>query len=321
MPFESEESSGSTTIIIDEDFDETIDFGVRIYDVDGTLYPLRSLVGSGIRSCYDYYGSPDGLVGLNASMFDYTLSTATIDEMAFDVHYTVLLAGSDDNPDPNNNIVSVKVDQYIGDWTLHHFDNSVLEGRSLAIAYYGELLTSEVTISEVDVDGTPVSTNNDDTEIGDIYNFGADGETFAQVHMGGQEYIWGYDEQTYECSAATVPLGAFSAMYQASDGSTIATWEIEGTLFFMLSSFVNWGGHWIDNDPSFGIYTTALDMVVATEPDMSWLFALIAVVAVVIAIVAAVVVINIRRRGKSTGKVTEKPAHDYWRDSEHPGTS
>ncbi len=321
LPFDSNQDSGSTTIIIDANFDETIDFGVRIYDVNGTLYPLRSLIGSTIRSCYDYYCSPDGLVGLNASMFDYTLSTATIDEMAFDVHYSVLLAGSEENPDPNNNIVSIKVDQYIGDWRLHQFDNSVLGGRSLAIAYYGELLTSEVTISEVSVDGTPANSNNDDTEIGDIYNFGTEGETFAQVRMGGQEYIWGYDGGTYECSAATVPLGVFSAMYQASDGSTIATWEITGNLFFMLSGFINWGGHWIDNDPSFGIYTTALDMVVAGEPDLSWIFALIAVVAVIIAIIAAVIVINIRRRGRTTGKVTEEPVHDYWRDSEAPGTS
>ncbi len=316
MPFGSTESSGTQTLVVDLDFDQDINFGVRIFDVNGTLYPVHTTASSRIHSCYDYYNSPDSIAGLNASAFDYTLSSATIDEMAFDVNYNVHLANSTANPDPNNNLISIKVDQYIGDWTLHHFEDAVLEGRSLCIAYFGDLSTS--TYTEYSVDDTPVGTNNDDSEIGDMYSFGAEGRTFAQIQMGGQEYLWGGDGGIYNCSAATVPLGAFSAMYQASDGTTVASWEISGTLFFMLSSFLNWDGHSIDNDPSFGIYTTALDMVV-TGGDGGFdptLLVIIVVFAAIVAIVAVVVMVNIRRRGPSKGKTAREPEHDYWIESE-----
>jgi hypothetical protein len=320
LPLEQTSDSGSVTVPANT----SITFGVRIYDVNGTLYPVQSQYGSGVKGCWDYYGSPEGLIGLNSTMFDYTLSTANIDEMAFDVHYDMLLANSTDNPDPHNNLIRIKVDQYIGDWTLHHFDNSVLEGRSLAISYFGQLSTYSYT--EFSIDDTPVSSSNDDTEIGDVYMFGAEGRTFAQVAMGGQEYIWGYDGGTYNSTAASVPLGAFGAMYQSDTGSSVAQWEIESTYYFMLSAFPNWDGYSIDNDPAFGIYTTALDMVITGDggepgdggglpPEVLGPALFIVLIAVIVAIIVVVAVMNIRKRESDYGKTTTEPVSDYWLDS------
>ncbi|MFX1475007.1 MAG: hypothetical protein ACFFCO_06010, partial [Promethearchaeota archaeon] len=321
LPFDSTSYTGSVTVPANT----SVNYGVRIYDVNGTLYPVQSQYGRGVKGCWDYYGSADGLIGLNATMFDYTLSTATIDEMAFDVHYDMLLANTTENPDPNNNLVQIKVDQYIGDWTLHHFDNKVLQGRSLAISYFGDLST--YTFTEFSIDDTPVSNSNGDTAIGDIYAFGADGRTFAEIAMGGQEYVWGYDGGTYNSTAASVPLGAFGAMYQSESGSSVAQWEIESTYYFMLSAFPNWDGYSIDNDPSFGIYTTALDMVITSGgdggdgngggglPEVLGPALIIVLVAVIVVIVVAVAVMNIRNRESDYGKTTTEPVSDYWLDS------
>ncbi len=322
LPFDSTSYTGSVTVPANT----SIEYGVRIYDVNGTLYPVQSQFGSGVKGCWDYYGSPDGLLGLNATMFDYTLSTANIDEMAFNVHYDMLLANTPENPDPNNNLIQIKVDQYIGDWTLHHFDNSVLEGRSLAISYFGQLSTFSYT--EFTIDDTPVSGSNDETEIGDVYMFGAEGRTFAEVAMGGQEYVWGFDGGTYNSTAASVPMGAFSAMYQSDTSGSVSQWEMESTFFFMLSAFPNWGGYSIDNDPSFGIYTTALDMVISGGDDgdpgdgflppeilIPSIFVLYAVVVAIAIILVLVVVMNARNRGSEYGKRSTDPVSDYWLES------
>jgi hypothetical protein len=312
-PFNSLEETGEEILIIHSAFDEVIDFGVRIFDVTGTLYPIHTGAGAGIKGCWDYYGSAESLVGLNASAFDHILSTATIDEMAFDIHYTVYLPNSTQNPDPNNNLVSIKVDQYIGDWTLHQFNNRVLEGRGLGIAYFGELSTS--TFAEFKVDEEQVSGNNAGSQIGDLYQFGAEGRTFASVQMGSQIYEWGYDDQIYECGATTVPIGAFSAMFLTASGTSVCSYGFEGQLYFMVSGFTHWDGYSINNDPSFGIYTSALNMIVGPPPGadpFDMLMGILFVGITILIIVIIVVVMNIRRRGKGTTKSTREPVDDYW---------
>jgi hypothetical protein len=313
-PFNSIEDYGEEILIVHQQFNEVIDFGVRIYDVNGTLFPVHTGTGAGIKGCWDYYGSASGLVGLNATAFDYILSQATIDELAFDVHYTVFLPNTTANPDPHNNLVSIKVDQFVGDWTLHQFDNSVLEGRGLGIAYFGELGTS--TFAEFHVDDEKVTNNNAASQIGDIYQFGADGRTFAAVQMGSQVYDWGYDNQTYECGATTVPIGAFSAMFMTASGTSVCHYGFEGQLYFMVSGFSNWDGYSINNDPSFGIYTSALNMVppagpLGDLPDWLQFVGLIAMVGAIFLILIAVVIMNIRKRGLRTSKATSRES-DYW---------
>jgi hypothetical protein len=313
LPFDSTENEGHQTV---SSF-ETIDFGVRIYDVNGTLFPTHTELGAGLKGCWDFYGSGSGLVGLNATAFDYMVSQATIDEIGFDVHFAVLLANTTANPDPHNNLVDIKVDQYIGDWTLHHFDNTVLEGRGLAISYFGSLGTD--TYAEFHVDDKEVATNNEDTEIGDMYLFGTEGRTFAAVQMGGQLYDWGKDGQTYNCSAATVPMGAFSAMFQSETGKCVTHWEMESSYFFMLSGFTNWDGYSIDNDPSFGIYTSALNMIppggpLPELPDWLQFIGLIAMVGAIFVILIAVGVMSTRKRGSGSSKAPSKATEDYWAD-------
>jgi len=304
LPFDSTEPSGERVIGVDE----TVDFGVRIFDVNGTLFPIHTRVGAGIRGCWDYMGSAEALMGLNATDFDYMVESATIDEMAFEVHYAVHMAGTPENPDPYNHLIDIKVDQYIGNWYLHHFDNTVLEGRGLAIAYFAQLTTE--TYTEFQVGDTPVHNNNDDTQIGDVYQFGVEGRTFASVHMGGQTYVWGKDGQTYNCSAATVPLGAFSAMFESTAGTTVSRWTMESNFYFMISGFTHWDGYSIDNDPTFGVYTTALKTIeggvhLPTAPLVFFL-----IVAAIVVIVVVVTVVNIRRKEREPQQT--EPVSDYW---------
>ncbi len=314
LPFNSTESDGQRQISTSE----WVDYGVRIYDITGTLFPTHTELGTGLKSCWDYHGTGAGLVGLNATDFDYMVSQATIDEIGFDVHFQVLLANTAENPEPNNNLVDIKVDQYIGDWTLHHFDNRVLEGRGLAISYFGALSTD--TFSEFSVDNKQVASNNENTEIGDMYLFGSEGRTFASVQMGGQLYDWGKDGQTYNCSAATVPMGAFSAMFHSETGKSVTHWEMESTFFFMLSGFTNWDGYSIDNDPYFGIYTSALNMIPPGPPPgdgLDWLLQNVGIIAIGVAILVILVVVgimNVRRRGSGPSKATRKATSDYWAD-------
>ncbi len=312
-PFGSTEDTGEEIIMVHSGYDESIDFGVRITEVNGTLFPVHTAVGTGIKGCWDYYQSAEGLIGIDNSDFDHILSTSTIDEIAFDVHYHLHLPNTPENLDPNNNLIQIKVDQYIGDWTLHHFDNSVLEGRGLAITYFGSLGTQ--TYAEFSVDDTPVASNNDDSQIGDMYRFGAEGRTFAAVQMGSQVYDWGKDGQTYTCDAATVPMGAFSAMFYSQSGKSVTHWEMDTSYFFMLSGFTHWDGYSINNDPSFGIYTSALNMIVGPPPGadpFDMLMGILFVGITLLVIVIIVVAMNIRRRGKGTTKGSSKPVDDYW---------
>jgi len=311
LPFNSNEPTGEKVISVDE----TVDFGVRIYDVNGTLFPVHTRISKGIHGCWDYMGSADVLIGLNVTDFDYMVESATIDELSFEVHYSTHMAGTPENPDPYNHRVEVKVDQYVGNWYLHHFDNSVLEGRGLAIAYFAQLSTE--TYAEFKVGETPVYNNNDDTQIGDIYNFGIEGRTVASVHMGGQTYVWGKDGQTYNCSAATVPMGAFSAMFESTAGTTVTRWTMESNFYFMISGFTNWDGYSIDNDPTFGVYTTALKTI-GGPPLPAAPIIFLAIVAAIVIIIVAVAAVNIRRRQEEEPQPRE-PVSDYWSQTQRWG--
>ena len=99
----------------------------------------------------------------------------------------------------------------------------------------------------------------------------------------------------------------------------------------MLSAFPNWGGYSIDNDPSFGIYTTALNMIIGggdggdgdggdggDEGDLPQLIVdalfFVLVIAIVV-ILVAVGVMNIRKRRASYDKAGKEPTSDYWMGS------
>ncbi|TFG11542.1 hypothetical protein EU537_12145, partial [Candidatus Thorarchaeota archaeon] len=238
--------------------DTVIDFGISIYDVNVTIYPLKRENAEGIRSPWELRQSTDGAMGLNQTNFDYAISTATIDEMAFDITFQVDMVEYDaEDEETWNHAASFKIDQIIGNWSLNEFDNSVLNGRGLAVNYFGILATAKRT--QYQAGNQPVADTNADSVGANYYVFGDENSPFANVSMGGLPYTWGGDDFTteYISGSSTAPLGAFSAMFQSQSGQSITNWNIEASMLFMTAGYVNWGGHAVHVDPVFVSYTSA----------------------------------------------------------------
>jgi hypothetical protein len=265
MPFGSTQDENTTYIPLDEF--TSVDFGVTISGVNGTLYPIRIEHGSGIRGIWQLRESSEAALGLNQTNFDYALETATIDEMSFDVHFEIeeVLFDPEDS-DSWNHKANLKVDHYIGEWTLHNFDNDVLTDRGLAVNYFGVLGTA--TGYRYTADGNEAITDtNGGSVTGNTYTFGDENDTLAEVAMGGLYYTWAGDEPPFSvihtAGSTTVPIGAFSAAYESSQGDSIAGWKVEAAMLFMTTGFDHWDGHAINSDPVFISYVSAQ---VAEEP-------------------------------------------------------
>ncbi|OLS29572.1 MAG: hypothetical protein ThorAB25_15710, partial [Candidatus Thorarchaeota archaeon AB_25] len=72
-------------------------------------------------------------------------------------------------------------------------------------------------------------------------------------------YTWGYDNHAnvYRSGSSTIPIGAFSAIYQSTSGQSVTDWRVDASMLFMTSGYEHWGGHEIICDPVFVAYTSA----------------------------------------------------------------
>ncbi|MFX0089488.1 MAG: hypothetical protein ACFE7S_06270 [Candidatus Hodarchaeota archaeon] len=271
-PFDSNEASGSRTLGIGE----TVDFGVSLQDVNGTLYPLG--VSDRIFSAWDFYTS--GEINIEDEDFDRTVESAAIDEMSFMAHFSAT-----EYPGTNKTEASIKVDQYIGDWDLTHFPNDVLEDRSLAISYYAHV--SQISF-QFAADDVFVETNENSTTA-DEFSFTSNGTEFAKIRMGGSTYVWGKDDGTYVTNSSTTPFGTFEAMYEGHKDS-VSSFNVTSQMYFMTIGFTNWDGYSVDNDPEFVVFPETFQAAVGD----SALFIGLGAGAVVV-LVAAILVIKRRR--------------------------
>jgi hypothetical protein len=253
-PFGSIDDTGDMRVTADT----VIDFGVTIRDVDVTIYPLRVEHSNSLRGPWAFRESYDGAIGLNRTNFDYWITPATIDVMSFDVTFSVDMVEYDEtDPQTWNHAVSFKIDQVIGDWTLHAFGNDVLTGRSLAVNYFGVLATG--TATRYKAGEKPGTDTNQDSQGADYYQFGSENSPFANVSMGGLPYLWGGDgySATYTSGSSTAPLGAFSVMFESESGTSVTNWNIQASMLFMTAGYENWGGHDLIVDPVFVSYSSA----------------------------------------------------------------
>jgi len=254
-PFGATNNSGN--VIVSPDI--AVNFGVTISDVDVTIYPLRVEHSSALRGAWDFRESYEGSIGLNSTNFDYWVTRATVDEMSFDITFTVDM-NSYDSEDPTtwNHAVLFKVDQRFGEWTLHDFDNTILEGRSLAVNFFGLLATG--TATRYTAGQRPVTDTNGASLDASYYQFGAVDTPFANVTMGGLPYTWGGDGHStiYTSGSSTAPIGAFSAMLESSSGTSVTNFKIEASMLFMTAGYEKWSGEEIICDPVFVAYTSAL---------------------------------------------------------------
>ncbi len=254
-PFGSTNSTGNVVVAPDV----PVSFGISIYDVEVTIYPLRVEHSDGLRGAWDFRQSYEGALSLNPDDFDYCISHASVDEISFDITFSVDMVQFDPNDESRwNHAVSFKVDQRFGDWTLDEFSNSVLEGRSLAVNFFGVIGTA--TRSQYRAGTTPLTSTNDASLSSSYYQFGAHNTPFAEVEMGGLPYTWGGDGHTrnYTSGSSTAPIGAFSLMYESVSGVSITDWQVDASMLFMTAGYKNWGGHDIICDPVFVSYVSAM---------------------------------------------------------------
>ena len=258
-------TNGSGEVIVSPD--TGVSFGVSIYDVDVTIYPLQIEHTRGIRGPWAFRESYEGALDLNQNDFDYAISHATVDEMAFDILFSVNLVTYDPLDAAKwNHAVSFKVDQKIGDFTLDSFDQSVLTGRSLAVNFFGVLGTTGRT--EHTAGERPLTDTNAESIGAEYYEFGHANSPFANVTMGNLPYTWGFENHAnvHRSGSSTVPIGAFSAIYQSNSGQTVTDWKVDASMLFMTSGYEHWGGYEIICDPVFVAYTSAHQSTGPTPP-------------------------------------------------------
>ncbi|MFX1605487.1 MAG: hypothetical protein ACFFDD_06230 [Promethearchaeota archaeon] len=292
QPFGATNGSGAVTVSPDTE----VAFGVSIFDVDVTIYPLQIEHTRGVRGPWAFRESYEGSLDLNQNDFDYAISHATVDEMAFDISFNVDLVTYDPlDATKWNHAVSFKVDQKIGDFTLDSFDQSVLTDRSLAVNFFGVLGTTGRT--ERTADERPLTDTNAESIGAEYYEFGHANNPFAQVTMGDLPYTWGYDNyaNVYRSGSSTVPIGAFSAMYQSTSGQTVTDWTVDASMLFMTSGYEHWGGYEIICDPVFVAYTSAHQTTGPIPTGDGNPFALYLLVGGVVAIVVIVCMFYRRR--------------------------
>lgn len=235
-----------------------VNFGITIRQVNVTIYPLRVENSDAIRGAWQIRQSSEGAVGLNSTNFDYWITPAKVDVMSFNVSFHVDLVNyNPSDPLKWNHAVVFKISQVIGNWTLHDFDKTVLQGRSLAVNYFGVLGTA--TRTQYSAGQKPVTDTGGASVNASYYEFRAANNPFANVTMGGLPYTWGGDDYStnYTSGSSTAPVGAFSAMYESASGDTVTNWQVQASMLFMTAGYRNWGGHEIRCDPVFVSYTTA----------------------------------------------------------------
>ncbi len=301
QPFGATNGTGYVTVSPETD----ISYGVSIYDVEVTIYPLRIQNGEGIRGPWQFRQSYEGAIGLNSTDFNYRITKATISEMSFDVSFMVDQVVYDaEDPTTWNHAVSFKVDQVIGEWDLIDFSDDAMEDRSLAINYFAVLGTA--TRTQYQAGSEPVTDTNGASTGANYYVFGDEDSPYANVSMGGLPYTWAGDNPAYSVEhisgSSTAPIGAFSLMYQSESGQSITQWNIDASMLFMTAGYEYWGGQEIRVDPVFVSYTSAhqsgplispTDSTIPNGGGDSGLMVLVA--ATVIIVVIACVVIRRRR--------------------------
>ncbi|MEM2109887.1 MAG: hypothetical protein QW327_05330, partial [Candidatus Odinarchaeota archaeon] len=239
-PFNSTQQAGSQNITLDT----PVDFEVFLNNVTGSLYPVK-LASDVLYSPYTFYHNPN--LTLDTMDFEKSVESSTITQIKFAGHFQVTTS------EDNSTSASLKVDQYIGDWSLKHFNNSVLLNRSLAISY-NTYLTTTTAQTKFNAGETPLDDSNTNSTASDEFSFTTQQAKLAEIRMGGLNYTWGKNNISYSAPASTTPLYTFESMYTTPTGDSLTSFEIQSSMFFLTTGFKNWDGYSIYNDPQFSIF-------------------------------------------------------------------
>jgi hypothetical protein len=227
---------------------ETIDFGVSFQNLTGVAFPFGE---------YSYFDWFDGqYYGSDLATFAERPTECNTTELSLNVHFSGVENGT------GANSAEVKFDIGVGDWRVDTpGGENVLDGFSLAIAFYSELTvtaeTGQAAISGYVGDtGTPL--NNTQAVPSENFTMTSGLSNVAMMNLGGAPYYWGFSPGSLvNVTAQTVPLSTFESIYVSEYGSANATtFQVTTEQFYTLISFRWWSGYEVEVDPVFVAYVS-----------------------------------------------------------------
>ncbi|MFX0094026.1 MAG: hypothetical protein ACFFBD_19970, partial [Candidatus Hodarchaeota archaeon] len=259
-----------------------LEWELGLSDINGIIFPVQ-INGR-------FYGYWDWVSGRIES-FDYDDFNSAptefkCDELKWTFHLQGHLGTTKSLTSSNN--FTLKIDQFIdefydfsragvllsqyaietGLWNeTEYAETGVYTGLSLAIGYNVAVFTKELTFNDKSGELTDPEQVTNSSE-SDMFTFNIGVDELAVIQMGGSEYTWGYDNSTKTAYSATTPPRVFEALFAHEDEGTHTAMSVNGTRYFMTSCFKEWGGHSIDNDPTFSAITGAgYSGVTSTAPE------------------------------------------------------
>jgi len=219
---------------------DEVTWGVTFYGVNGTVFPFTD---------YGYWDWYDGVVtGTDLRTFDERPSKVRIDELSFLVHFRANVT------DDINNPVTVKVDNYIGNWDVDLIGGRRnLENRSLALNYF-----SEVQMSDFAFKANGTFADSESTVSADTFELETAGARFAEMIMGGVTYDWGKNTSApFDVVSYTTPLGTFRMAYESDNGMSATAWSFSSSMYMVSIGFPEWDGYYVYQDPVFVSYVSS----------------------------------------------------------------
>jgi len=219
---------------------DEVTWGVTFYDVNGTVFPFTS---------YGYWDWYDGVVtGTDLRTFDERPTKIQIDELSFLVHFRANVT------DDINNPVTIKVDNYVGNWDVDLIGGRKnLENRSLALNYF-----SEVQMSDFAFKANGSFADSESTVSADTFELETAGARFAEMIMGGVTYDWGKNTSApFDVVSYTTPLGTFRTAYESDNGMSATAWSFSTSMYMVSIGFPEWDGYYVYQDPVFVSYVSS----------------------------------------------------------------
>jgi hypothetical protein len=200
---------------------KSVDWSITISGVNGTLAP----VGAGIAPV-----------------------KTQIDQVKFAFHFVR----------PNNGTESgVKVDEHFGTFA-NVAGNPTFSKLSLAVTYYSYVENFQLAryrLSETTASGAAVtSEGNSTTQQNNVTIFGS-GIKAGYIRIGGDTYIWGFNNSTQTANSNIVPWFFFKDQFSVVGNDTLTTVALSKFTYFYEACFPEWGGYSITHDPYFATYS------------------------------------------------------------------
>ncbi len=243
----------------------SVPFGVTFDNVSGTAYPF------GTQSYWDWYQG--AMTGSDFSTFDERPVRANVSEISLGAAFQGVLTGG------SSNNGTVKFNVTIGNWdTDAPGGRSVLENRSLGIAFYTDvLMVSEngvpLNATYFDQHGQPVSGNQ--TVVSSRYAVAAAAAQVASMDLGGVHYQWDRNRSAMYTTvdAQTIPADLFEEAYLSDMGVTATPFEISTSQFYTLINYKWWDGYKVSVDPVFVSYSSSRGVTDNSDPSIDSLSA------------------------------------------------